>query len=80
MKLNLINKINSDINTPAIELYGDKRVVVFDCKSIIDYSENVITLDLGENVLTITGVSLRADSFTFGQTDITGKIISLEFR
>ncbi len=79
MKFNLIKSISSDINTPAIELYADKRIVVFDCKSIIDYSENMIVLDLGEINLRITGTNLQADSFTFGQTDITGKIRSLEF-
>ncbi len=79
MKLNLIKSIRSDINTPVIELYGNKRVVVFDCKSIIDYSDNLIALELGEAGLKITGENLCAQAFAFGQTDITGKILSLEF-
>ncbi len=79
MKFNLIKNISSDINTPAIELYGNKRVVVFDCKSVIDYSHNMIALDLGEYRIKISGMNLCADSFAFGQTDITGIITGLEF-
>ncbi len=79
MKFNLIKNISSDINTPAMELYGNKRIVVFDCKSIIDYSDNIIALDLGEYKVKIEGKGLCADSFAFGQTDITGVIKGLEF-
>ena len=45
----------------------------------MDYSKDCIVLDLGELNLRIKGENLVADSFVFGQTDISGQIISLEF-
>ena len=51
-----------------------------DCKCVLDYSKDSITLDLGNLCLKINGENLIADSFVFGQTDITGEIRSLEFR
>jgi hypothetical protein len=50
-----------------------------DCKSVVDYSEDCMVLDIGDRQVRITGENLVADSFSFGQTDIRGKIISLEF-
>lgn len=79
MKFTKFKNIREDINNSTIELYGDKRAIIFDCKSVIDYSEEIIVLDLGAQRLKITGENLTADSFVFGQTDITGKLCSLEF-
>lgn len=79
MKFPKIKNMKDDINNSVIELYGDKRVLVFDCKSVIDYSDEFIVLDLGAQRVRITGSNLTADSFVFGQTDITGKISTLEF-
>ena len=79
MKFNSIKKLGENISASAIELYSDGRVIVMDCKSIVDYSEDCIVLNIGDKNLRIKGESLVADSFSFGQTDIKGKIISLEF-
>ncbi len=79
MGISRFNNLKEKINDSTIELFGNKRVMVFDCKSIIDYSEEVIVLDLGAQRLKITGVNLVADSFVFGQTDITGTVFSVEF-
>lgn len=79
MKFNMLKKMESDFKSPAIELYGNKRIIVLDCKCVIDYSKDTIVLDLGDVNLRIRGVNLVANSFTFGQTDINGDIMSLEF-
>ena len=79
MKVPKISNIKENLNTPTIELFGNKRVMVFDCKSVIDYSDEIIVLDLGTSRLKITGKNLVADSFVFGQTDITGTIYGVEF-
>ena len=71
MNFSKIRNMRDDINNAAIELYGDKRV--------IDYSKECIVLDLGSQKVKISGEELVADSFVFGQTDITGKIKGLEF-
>lgn len=79
MKLNSIKKLGENISAAAIELYSDKRVIIMDCKSVVDYSEACIVLDIGDKKLRIRGERLVADSFSFGQTDIKGRIFSLEF-
>lgn len=79
MKFDSIKKLKENIGAAAIELYSDKRVIIMDCKSIIDYSQDCIVLDIGDKNLRITGKNLVADSFAFGQTDIKGTIDSLEF-
>lgn len=79
MKFKAIKNLSENISAAAIELYSDRRVIVMDCKSVVDYSEDCMVLDIGDRQVRITGENLVADSFSFGQTDIRGKIISLEF-
>ncbi len=79
MKLNPLKGVKEDLNNCAIELYGNKRVIVLDCKCVVDYSRDHIVLNLGDLNLKISGNNLVADSFVFGQTDVKGEIISLEF-
>jgi hypothetical protein len=74
-----IQNIELDSNGAIIELYSDKRVLIFDCKGVIDYNDESIVLDLGERKLKILGDQLVVDSFVFDQTDIKGVITSLEF-
>lgn len=79
VKFDSIKKLKDNIGCAAIELYSDKRVIVMECKSIIDYSAECIVLDIGERKVRIIGENMVADSFSLGQTDIKGKIFSLEF-
>ncbi|MBQ8183876.1 MAG: YabP/YqfC family sporulation protein [Clostridia bacterium] len=79
MKRNPLKNVSENINNCAIELFADSRVIVTDCKCVIDYSDEHIVLNLGRLNLKITGKNLVADSFVFGQTDIKGKIEKLEF-
>lgn len=79
LKGNPIRKLKDDFDLPAIELYLNKRIIITDCQSVIDYTKDSIVLCLGEKNLRVTGRNLTANSFCFGQTDINGEIISLEF-
>lgn len=79
MKFNKLKNIEADAYGAVIELYSDKRVLIFDCKGVIDYNDESIVLDLGERKLKILGKQLVVDSFVFDQTDIKGIITSLEF-
>lgn len=79
MNLKKIKNVAEDMQSCAIELYGNKRLIVLDCKCVVDYSQDHIVLNLGDLNLKITGENLVADSFVYGQTDINGEIISLEF-
>lgn len=79
VKFSKLKNIELDSNGAIIELYSDKRVLIFDCKGVIDYNDESIVLDLGERKLKIIGKQLVVDSFVFDQTDIKGVITSLEF-
>ncbi len=79
MKLKSLKSVKEDMENCAIELYGNKRIIVLDCKCVVDYSQDSIVLDLGGLNLKISGKNLVADSFVYGQTDINGEIASLEF-
>jgi hypothetical protein len=79
VRLNGLKNIKSEINASAIEVYSNKRILIFDCKSIIDYSPECMVIDLGGLRLKITGEALMVESFVFEQTDIRGEIYGLEF-
>ncbi len=76
---NSLKNIKESTESAGIELFGNKRMLVFDCDCVLDYSEEFIVLKLGKLNLKIRGDELVLSSFAFGQTDITGEIISLEF-
>ncbi len=79
MGVKRISELKNNLNDSLIELHSNRRIIVFDCKSVIDYSDETVVLDLNTVKLKIIGRSLNIDSFVFGQTDIKGEIISLEF-
>ena len=79
MKFKTLKNVREDMENSAIELYGNKRLIVLDCKCVVDYSQDHIVLNLGDINLKVSGKNLVADSFVYGQTDINGEIISLEF-
>jgi hypothetical protein len=79
MKINRFRSVSENITACTIELFSNSRVIVTDCKCVVDYSGEYIVLNLGNLNLKITGENLVADSFSFGQTDIKGKIEKLEF-
>lgn len=80
MKLKLMKSIEESVSDSTIEIFGNRRIIVMDCKCVVDYSKDSITLDLGNHCIKISGENLIADSFVFGQTDITGEIKALEFK
>lgn len=79
MRFKPFKNIAQDIDNCAIELYSNKRIIVLDCKCVVDYSRDCIVLNLGELNLKIYGKNLVAESFVYGQTDINGEIVGLEF-
>lgn len=79
MSFNPLKNLAESTQTCGIELFGNKRVLVFDCKCVVDYCEDYIVLNLGNLYLKIRGAELVLSSFSYGQTDITGEIVSLEF-
>ena len=76
---NPLKSIKEVDNVAGIELYSNKRMIVFDCQCVSDFSESCIVLCLGELNMKIRGENLVISTFAYGQTDITGEIISVEF-
>jgi hypothetical protein len=74
-----LKRFKEDFIAPAIELYMNKRLIVTDCESVIDYSRDAVVLCLGDKNLRVRGSDLTVNSFCFGQTDITGEIVCVEF-
>ncbi len=77
--MNPLKNIKENVDFAGIEMFGNKRMIIFDCKSVIDFSEDCIVLCLGELSLKIKGDGLVISSFAYGQTDVTGEIVSVEF-
>lgn len=79
MKKNFLKNFSGDMAEPAVEMYGNKRIIISDCKSVEDYTGEYIVLELNEYYLRVAGVNLVLDSYLFGQADISGEIVGVEF-
>ncbi len=79
MPLNPLKNIAENNETACIEMFGNKRILIMDCKYVADYSGESIVLNLGNMNVKIRGDDLMLSSFAFGQTDISGEIVSVEF-
>lgn len=60
-------------------MYGNKRIIISDCKSVDDYTGEYIVLELDGYFLRVSGEDLVLESYVFGQADISGVIVSVEF-
>lgn len=63
---------------PRLEMTG-RECLVDGLQSIIEYSSDKITLNLGKQVITFFGDDLRINSFTREGAIVEGNIISMEF-
>ena len=69
----------NEIGNSHISFTDNKKVQIEGCKSVIDYSENFITLNIGKKTLLLFGSDLEILDFTDNNIIITGIISSLEF-
>ncbi len=79
MSLNSLKNITENNGDACIEMFGNKRILITDCKYVADYSGEAIVLNLGDMNVKIRGDGLMLSAFAFGQTDISGDIVSVEF-
>ncbi len=79
MGFNPLKNISEDTENAGIELFGNKRMIVLDCKCVVDFSADCIVLNLGKLNVKIMGEDLVISSFAYGQTDVSGEIVSVEF-
>lgn len=76
---NPLKSISESTDNAAIELFGNKRMIVLDCQYVVDFSEERVVLNLGNMNMSVRGDNLMISSFCYGQTDICGEIVSIEF-
>ena len=76
---NPLKSISESTDNAAIELFGNKRMIVLDCQYVVDFSEERVVLNLGDMNMSVRGDNLMISSFCYGQTDICGEIVSIEF-
>lgn len=79
MILNPFKSIIEDVRNASIEISGNSKMTVTDCKCVVDYSNEFVVLNIGELNVKIKGDGLVLSSFTYGETNITGEIVSVEF-
>ncbi len=79
MSLDFLKNISVTPTSPVLQLFSNKRLLVVDCKGVIDYTRDCILLDAGKINVKITGDSLVMSAFGYGQTEITGEIFSVDF-
>ena len=61
------------------EMSGNREIIIDGCKGVVEYGENLIKLNLGENVLTLSGSELVINSFDSGIAVINGQIGDISF-
>ncbi len=66
-------------NQAHIELEGNREAVIEGCKSVLEYDDGLIRLDLGKNSIRFMGNDLVIRSLSVDRAVITGYILSIEF-
>ncbi|MBR2407013.1 MAG: YabP/YqfC family sporulation protein [Clostridia bacterium] len=64
---------------PRMELFGNRRVVIEGCESILEYDEDRIRLRTAAGVVRFTGCELCMTCRTPEHAVITGRLVSVEF-
>ncbi len=64
---------------PNIILSGNRSVKIEGCKSIIEYNETFVKLNLGKGYLGISGNNLNIILLDSDEVKVSGEIITVEF-
>jgi len=62
-----------------ITLIADKEAVIDGCYGIIEYSEMLIKVNIGDRILVITGVGFDISDYSATSLTVRGTIKSLEY-
>ncbi|MBS7359198.1 MAG: YabP/YqfC family sporulation protein [Oscillospiraceae bacterium] len=79
MAFKTFKSIKDDIDGACIEMFSNRRMIIYDCQYVIDYSKEHIVLCIGALNVKIRGDNLVLSSFSYGETSITGDIVTVEF-
>ena len=64
---------------PIIEIYGDRRVLIEGCCTVIQYGGSCIKLRNSCGVVCVCGCGLKMAELSYEKMIITGKIESISF-
>lgn len=67
------------VNEPKIEMTGNREIIVDGCLGVVEYGENLIKINIGETVMSISGDGLVINSFDSGVAVISGQIGEISF-
>ena len=65
--------------TPCITIYSNGHLQIDNCKEILDYTENIIKINMGDFNVEIKGDLLKITSLAKGYITVTGEIFSLNY-
>ena len=63
----------------CINFIANKKVIIEGCKSVTDYNDAFISLNLGKRIITILGSNIQIISYTENEIIVTGTFSKLEF-
>lgn len=62
-----------------VNFISNKKVIIEGCKSVTDYSEAFISLNLGKRIISLLGSNIQIISYTENEIIVTGTFSKLEF-
>ena len=73
--------INDDIlrRCGYIELVSNTCALIDGCRSVMEYNEELIKLNLGKNTVSFSGTGLTIRSLSMEQAMVEGFIVSVDF-
>lgn len=69
----------NDLKNLHIEFFGNREVIVDDCRGILEYSNEMIKLNIGRGTLSFLGRELTIGYMASDSVQIKGTIRSMEF-
>lgn len=66
-------------NTFTIEFRSNTEVTIEGCMGMVEYSENLIAVNLGSRIVRFQGADMEISTFFESQAVIKGTVISMDF-
>lgn len=66
-------------NTFGIEFHSNSEIIIDGCMGIVEYSEELISINLGNMIANFHGDNMEISTFFESQTVIKGTVISMDF-
>ncbi len=66
-------------NNSQIILYGNTQAVIDGCYGIIEYSDSLVKINIGNKVLVFSGVDFNISDYTCSSITVRGNILNISF-